>query len=495
MAEPAKEEAEGVADGLIEASYCTAVEDFFSPAARDVIGRYLASFLYQLIITPTELVYSAKHLKRLNDAGRVLMNVVDKVATLQARRKNENAGKRIKDLHDLVGKLTRKLWDEDKEKPVPTIKPEAFADAVARMPEAERAYGGGRLLSEYLSQFKVWKDKIAALVRLLELCRGKDAFALVEPQLAETLKSEPALDQLLGIPECLEPRCRDLIDLWKGTWQARDTADAVVEKLNALILSGEAPSLKPAVEFALLRALAGKTVLRSAEPDREMVAVFDLFRALWQGQSLIGGARTLAMLEKRQSRVVTKEAITDLLRERKVLADRLHYLMGLSALAVGGANRATLKTFIDHYFADRDFVPRIVGGQEPPVPKMQTLTQLHHAIKASWLADGDKAAHMAQVEAAQADLMRRSRLFEQIEKKGGGPAQKVLTLLDLHRKGSFLEGGNTDTVKRIVQAYMQDPQFLSEYLGGSEGEERGRKIQLLSRTLATLGIAWAVSGV
>jgi hypothetical protein len=491
MSEPGKDEADGAIDALIEASYCNTIEDFRTPAARDVMGRYLSTFLYQLVITPNELIHSAKHMKRLSDAGRVLMNVVDKVGTLQARRKNENPGKRIKDLHELVSKLTRKLWDEDKEKPVPTVKPEAFNDAVARLPKADRDYGAHRLLAEYLSQFKVWKDKIKALVKLMELCRGKDTFAMIEAQLGETLKSDPALDQLLGMPECLEPRCKDLIELWKGSWQQRDTADATVETLNGLIASGEAPSLKAAMEFALLRALAGKTVLRSADPEREITAVYDLFRSLWLGQNLLGGAKTLAMLEKRQSRVITKEAITDLLRERKVVADRLLYLMQISGLAVGGGNRATLKVFIDHYFADRDFVPRIVAGQEPPVPKMQTLTQLHRLLKGSWLPDGDKAGHMALVEAAQTDLIRRSRLLEQIEKKGGGPSQKVLTLLDLHRKGTFLEGRNTETVREVVESYMRDPQFLTEYLGGSDGDERARKVQLLSRTLATIGITWA----
>ncbi|HSV30103.1 MAG TPA: hypothetical protein VLL76_11110, partial [Candidatus Omnitrophota bacterium] len=253
---------------------------------------------------------------------------------------------------------------------------------------------------------------------------------------------------------------------------------------------GTAPDVKAAIEHSLMRALSGKMPLRSAEPEQEIQAVFDLFRRMWVGNSMIGGAKALAMLERRQARHINNETVTDLLRERKVLADRVAFLMVLAGIAVGQANRTTLKTFIDHYFGDKDFVPRVVAGQDAPVPKLQTLTQTHRAIRSSWLGDDDKAAAMARVEAAQAELLKRSRLFEQVDRKGGGPAQKLLTLVELCRKNTFIEGPVLDSVKTAIVGYLKDPQFVPDYLGGAQGEERERKIQLLSRTLATFTIQW-----
>ncbi|MEW5728006.1 MAG: hypothetical protein AB1918_09290 [Pseudomonadota bacterium] len=492
MNKAVKDDVEAGADALLADSYCTQVEDFFRPAARDLAGRYLANFLDGLVITPTELMHSAKYQKRLHDAGRTMMNVVDKVGTLQARHKGVAGSQRVKDLHALITAASKKVWDDEKDRPPPAVTPETFADAIARLPEtgAERDYAVNRILTEHLFQHKVWKDKVRVLVRLLASVDGTRDFPLVEALLAECLRSESALDQLLGMPDRLEDRCGDLVDLWKGGWQSRDTAADSVADIAALVGRDAAPNAKAAIEYSLMRNLAGKMPLRSAEPEQEIQAVFDMFRRMWLGTSLIGGAKALAMLEKRQARHINNETVTDLLRERKVLADRVAYLMVLAGIAVGPGNRATLKPFIDHYFGDKDFVVRVIGGQDAPVPKLQTLSTVHRALRGSWLAEDDKAEYAAKVETAQAELMKRSRLFEQVDRKAGGPAQKALTLVELCRKGTFIDGPNLDFTRKAITGYLQDPQFTADYLGGATGEERQRKILLLSKTLAGFGIRW-----
>lgn len=490
MAIPTKDDLEAAPEALLEGAYCTRIEDFFSPGSRDLIGRFLTNFTESLVITPTELVFSAKYQKRLSDAGRVMMNAVDKIATLQAKVKGESAAQRLRDLNTLISAGMKKVWDDDKDKPPPAITPESFSSYCAGLKGAplEKDYAANRALTEFLFSHKVWKDKVAVLVKMLELAKGGDEGRYVEQVLSECLKSDPALDQMLGLCETLEERCNDLADLWKGEWKQRDTAHPAMPSIARMIADGTAPNCKASVEYSLLRTLANKMPLRSAEPEIEISALFDLFKRMWTGNTLIGGAKALVSLERRQARHINKEGVTDLLRERKVVADRYAFLMQLTAVAVGQGNRATLKTFIDHYFGDKDFVPRVVAGQEPPVPKLQTLAGIHRAIKGSWLPDGDKQAFMAQVEAAQTQLLKNARLFEQIDKKGGGPAQKVLTLLDLCRKGTFIDGTNMDAVRQMLNTYLRDGGFLTDYLGTASGEERERKMLLLSKTLASIGI-------
>jgi hypothetical protein len=490
MAIPTKDDLEAAPEALLEGAYCAKVEDFFSPGSRDLIGRFLTNFTESLVITPTELVFSAKYQKRLNDAGRTMMNAVDKIATLQAKLKGESAAQRLRDLNTLISAGMKKVWDDDKDKPPPAITPESFSGYYAGLKgtPVEKDYAANRALTELLFAHKVWKDKVTVLVKMLELTKGKDESRYVEQILSECLKSDPALDQMLGLCETLEERCNDLADLWKGEWKQRDTAHQAMTAIAGMIADGSAPNCKASVEYSLLRTLANKMPLRSAEPEIEISALFDLFKRMWTGSTLIGGAKALVSLERRQARHLNKEGVTDLLRERKVLADRYAFLMQLTTVAVGQGNRATLKTFIDHYFGDKDFVPRVVTGQEPPVPKLQTLAGIHRSIKASWLPEGDKQAFMAQVEAAQTQLLKNARLFEQIDKKGGGPAQKVLTLLDLCRKGTFIDGTNMDAVRQLLNNYIRDAGFLTDYLGTASGEEKERKMMLLSKTLASIGI-------
>jgi hypothetical protein len=495
MNNPVKDDSDSASGDVIERSFCATVEEFTSPAAREMMGRYLGSFLDPLIITPAELVHSSKYLKRLSDSGRVLMNAVDKVGTLQAKAKSVSVPTRVKELHTLVSAGIRKAWDEDKEKPVPSVNADTFLKVVegVRQTGAERDRQIGRILAEVLFQQKAWRDKATTLVTLMDATKGTPLFGFMEPWLAEVLRSEPALDQLLGFANRLEDRCFDLSDLWRGALEMRETIAPVVGDINRLIGEGSAPNCKASLEYALLRTLANKDPLRSAEPEIEIQAIFDMFRRLWNGGEMCGGTKTPATLERRQNRYITTEGVTDLLRERKVVADRLAYLLTLSSIAIGPSNRATLKSFIDHYFGDQDFIPRTIGGQEPPVPKMQTLTTIHRALKSSWLPEADKTQAMNRVEAAQIELLKRSRLFEQIDKKGGGPAQKVLTLVDLTRKGTFIEGEPMATVRPILEGYLRDPNFLGEYVAGANGEDRPKKIGLLSKTLASFGITWNAS--
>ena len=133
-------------------------------------------------------------------------------------------------------------------------------------------------------------------------------------------------------------------------------------------------------------------------------------------------------------------------------------------------------------------MPRVIAGQEQPVPKLQTLTTLHRAIRSSWLGETDKAIFMGQVETAQGQLLKSSRLFEQVEKKGGSASQKVLTLLDLCRKGTFIDGPAMAAVRTVIEGYLRDPSFLPDYLGGAAGEEKERKLTLLTKTLGMFGI-------
>jgi hypothetical protein len=491
MSSPGKDDNDASGDTVLQ-SYCTTVEDFAKPAAREIMSRFLASFLDQLVITPGELVHTAKYLKRLSDSGRVLMNAVDKAGTLQAKAKNVSAATRVKELDALASAGIRKAWDEDKERPVPSVTAKTFLQAVEAVKEtgAARDHQIGRLLSEALFHQKTWRDKIACLTGLLGETKGTPMFGFIEPWLAEALRSEAALDQLLGFADRLEIRCGDLSDLWRGAFEPRDTALPAASDIARLVGEGSAPTCKAALEYALLRSLAAKEPLRSAEPETEIQAVFDMFRRLWNGGEMCGGTKTVANLERRHNRMITTEGVTDLLRERKVVADRLSYLMTLTALAIGPSNRAILKTFIDHYFGDQDFVPRTISGQEPPVPKMQTLTGIHKMLKTSWLSDGDKTNAMAKTETAQIELLKRSRLFEQIEKKGGATMQKLLTLVDLARKGTFIDGEPMAMVRPIVEGYLNAPGFLNEYTAGTVGEDRIKKIALLSKTLSTMGIDW-----
>jgi len=87
---------------LAKAAYCTDVSRFYTPHARDLIGRLLRTFLDNLKLTPTEVLYSLASQRKLMTSGNVLESAVQRAALAQVKDTEVRATQRIKELHGLV---------------------------------------------------------------------------------------------------------------------------------------------------------------------------------------------------------------------------------------------------------------------------------------------------------------------------------------------------------------------------------------------------------
>src|SRR5579872_2975473 len=78
---------------------CKKVGDFYLPAARALIGSLCRNFLDQMALTPTELLFSSRNHTRLEGAGNLLREVVERAGGMQARASGESSHNRIRDLN------------------------------------------------------------------------------------------------------------------------------------------------------------------------------------------------------------------------------------------------------------------------------------------------------------------------------------------------------------------------------------------------------------
>jgi hypothetical protein len=479
-------------NALILASYCTKFEDFFTPAARDLVARYLPGFMDQLVITPTELLHSAKYQKKLAEAGRPLMNAVDKVGTLQAKANKEGSSvKRVKDLHTLVSDGMKKVWDDERASPIPTFKPGAFMAAAAVFGVGgDQEYQINRMLTEHLFALKTWRDKMEALLALLQETYGAEQQKYIAQIIAECLRSENAMNALLGPVDRLEDRMNDLIDLWKGQWQPRGDENPMVTALSQAIGGGLVPGARPAIEVAMLRNLASKEPVDNGESDGELQALARVVRRARFENTIIGGAKLIALIEKRMARFINNEALTDIMREPRPWAEKSMALVNLITLAVGPGVRQTLLNFIDHYFSNEDFTKRLLAGNESPFFRLQGMANLHRAIRAAPLPEQSKWKYMEAIEAAHAGYMASTKPFELVDRQAKNSAQKTIMLIDLCRKGTFIDGRTMETARQAIQATLAQPDFKANYLAGATGAEAEKKIDILTKTLAALGISY-----
>jgi hypothetical protein len=478
-------------NALILASYCTSFDDFFKPASRDLVARYLPAFLDQLVITPTELLYSAKYQKKLSEAGRPLMNAVDKIGTLQAKANKEGSSvKRIKDLHNLVSEGMKRIWEDERVVPIPAFKKGGFTAIIAGISGSTRDYQVNRILTEHLFTQKVWRDKAEVLLNLLVETEGTPDQKYIEPVLAECLRSEPALNSILGPFDRLEDRLGDLLEIWKGQWQPRGEDNPLVSALSQEVANGQLPSARAAIEVSLLRNLASKEPLYNGEPDSELQALARVVRRARFENTIVGGTRTIALIEKRMARYINNEALTDIMREPRSWAEKCLALINLANLAVGPSVRQTLMNFIEHYFSNEDFAKRLLSGSESPFYRLQGMANLHRAIKSSPLPEGHKTRYMETIENAHAGYMVSIKPFDLVDKQSKNSAQKVIALIDLCRRGTFLDGRSMEQARQVISVTLQQPDFKPNYIGSAAGADAEKKMDILTKTLAALGISY-----
>jgi hypothetical protein len=460
--------------------HCTSYAEIALPASRAFIGSLIRPFLDQLVITPTELVFSGRHQLRLEATGTLLNEAIEKAAGMQARALSLPPMPRMRELQTLVAQLMMATKEIELREPLQPLKPGGLAAAMEALrasaaPNAvtPRAY---RLLTETLSGARVWGEKIELAVGLAQEALSCDAGEFLDSLLGEIIQSELAQDVLFGRMVNLETRIDGLIALLKGEYEGDQyTAPArTALELNKLMGQAKWPELRGAIETAIVQHLAGKQPLRAQELLGELKGLHALLGRLRDGNRTIGGRRALEFIDRRMGRLLSPEAITDYLRECGSMLERMIALVELYAVTFGPTNRKLVLDFITRYFCDDDFDRRLMAGEGAPQHKLALLTRLYRVILTSTIQAEDKQIYAKRLARIQTNFLDSSKLFAAIDKQHTNSARKCQHVVSLCVEGCFIPGDNFDRAKALVRHYMNKPDFMEKLHEGQSRTETGR---------------------
>jgi hypothetical protein len=482
-------------DGSPRLVQCKTITDFYLPPSRALIGSLCRSFLDQMALTPTELLYSSRNHTRLEGAGNLLREVVERAGGMQARATGEHGPNRVRDLHALIGQLTAATRELETKEPAVALKAGGFRQAVAGIranasPEvaATRIW---RMLTEYLGSARTWSEKLERMVGIGQEAKGTPDFVLVDTVLAEMIISGAAQDSLFSRRINLENKIEDLIELYKGAYPTRrkEPATPLAGDFNALMATGELPETKAAVETAIIQQIAGPGPMSSPELMMELKSTHSLLQRLRVGDKVIGGRRALEFIDKRMGKLINEETIGDYIRGAATLAERLIALLEIYAVTFGPGNRKTVEGMIQRYFADDSLERRLLTGEGSTSHKLKLLTNVHRALMAAPLAAQDKQACAVKVARMQANFLNQSKFFAQLDKQNASSGRKCAQLLQLCVDGHFIAGDNLEKAKTLVKHYLARPDFKERYLEGIAPNKHQEAVGTLKKQLGTLGIA------
>lgn len=482
--------------------HCTTVEDFYLGPARSLIGTLCRIFLDQMVLTPTELLYAARNHNKLDGAGTLLRDATERAAALQAKITGQKTYERMKELQELLTKLSlasRAL--EAAELPLP-FKPGTFVQTVASIragakPEVAdtRIY---RMLTEWLSPLRMWVEKLEKIVGLAqESADSPQCLVYVDALFSEMIMSDAAQDALFGRRVALEDRIDDLVDLYKGTYPGAKVPRPlpIAEQTNKLLQNLYLPETKAAIETSIVQLFATRNPLRSNEMMTELRAIHGMLNRMRGGGRIIGGRRALEFVDKRISRLVNEENVADYIRNTGSLVERVIALLEMYAVTFGPNNKRIIEGFITRYFGDEDFERRLLTGEGSPPHKLKLLTTLYRAVAAAPLPAGDKAQYVLRLNRMQANFIANSRMFAAIEKQNASSARKCGQVIAMCLDGTFIPGENLERAKGLIRHYMARPDFFDKYFEGATTPPLKRDLlEKLKAQLDQLGIPMPMRG-
>jgi hypothetical protein len=473
---------------------CKTIGDFYLPAARALIGSLCRNFLDQMALTPTELLHSSRNHTRLEGAGNLLREVVERAGSMQARAAGQHAGARVKELQTLIEQLRTATHELETKEPVVPLKAGGFRQAVAAIragtPPDAHAAKVGRMLTDYLASARTWSEKLERMIGIGQEARGTPDFGFVDLILAEMIVSGAAQDSLFSRRINLENKIEDLIELYKAAYPTRrkEPATQLAGDFNALMQAGAMPETKAAIETAIVQQIAGPGPMSSPQLMLELKSTYGLLQRLRVGDKVIGGRRALEFIDKRMGRLLNEETVGDYIRGGGTHADRMIALLEIYAVTFGPNNKKTVEAMVQRHFADESLERRLLTGEGSNQHKLKLLANLHRAVMAAPLGTQDKQGCAVKVARMQTNFLNQSKFFAQIDKQNLSSGRKCAQVVQLCVEGHFIPGDNLEKAKALVKHYLARPDFKDKYLEGVTAGKRQELIDTLKRQLGALGV-------
>lgn len=290
-----------------EAPVCAGPDDLYALPSRRLLSRLFRQFLDRHQITATELLHGWSWLRRLSDAGTLMMSARHQVAKVQAASTGEPLKARLAALDVLIGGGSARARDFAAERrALPPFSPDDLPGSSARILDRVGGEGHDFIFLSQLSLHLMQSGSIAGrqemVLDLLERTGGDPRIdGLLEGVVADTLMTAGAVKELLGPQPHLGASLAFLANFLNG--RAAGSPVQAFARIGRLIDEGRGAACRSVLLDRLLAELARDAPLDRRDTGRE-AALLDAVEASLRGigGALLGGEAAEAALGRRRLR-------------------------------------------------------------------------------------------------------------------------------------------------------------------------------------------------
>jgi len=426
---------------------CTSPEDFYSPYAREIIGRVLEDWLGRHGVTAFELLHRPDLAERLEASGTDLQHAIQKVAIPESQAVGQPLHDLLRHYQRLSEQAIQRLVGAGRRGLFPDLESHSLADIAHRISASpERGLIMGGVISRALTDIRGGRLRLDRLMDLAERAPMEGSpralvMVAIEQVLCETVAVRtnladilgPALDQgasLAAVVNMVAPREVAALIAHDARMALHvPPVSGPAARLGARLEADEFPLLAAALSRMVVRELVSPRRLRPNDAPGEI----EILRTL--AMSLTAAAGRLLTLEEiqtafaeRSKSLVIADFVAAYVQHCDTVLCEAEHLVRLCENVTGSANKRSAARWLAACINSLRFESEMRAPGTTAAQKLATLARLQRGVRAALLNDRDTEVIGGTLGTLGGMVESQAKLAIQLA-KAPAPIHQKLTLL------------------------------------------------------------------
>jgi hypothetical protein len=453
---------------------CQTLKDFFGFDSRQAMSRIFREYLAKAFVTPTEIIYSLRHLKRISEKDGLMRSAVDMVATLQAREGGQDMRSRRDEIYKAVDEMVERARALDTATlPKLDRKFSEVMESLGRgIDHDQRNYLMLASLSRDLGELPNWLSKLELLCKLAGAESEPDAIEMLDGVIADVLGTD-VIQEILGLQPGLGTTICALLDLADGIAPTtRTSAGEMTASLCQLLTAGKLPASRRCIIERAHRALRLPTLLKPNDREQEPAELRKIVTRVLTPAGLHSGADTAHALTTRFTRMVEQGGKTG----RRAAINGVFLAMPDMAYGVLYLCDAGRSDFAEEHLADMEAVFDLVLATKTigdfchrdltPNEQMARATAAYRAIAVSPYSSETRTSVASHIDDLLERFVIEEEIIEKLDQPGSHLRDRALRLLRFCDSGLLPKGKALKQAQDRTLALLKQTDFPARFVAG-----------------------------
>jgi hypothetical protein len=461
---------------------CVEPRDYFGLESRMTMNRIFRTYFEQVLLTPTELLHSAKELRRIQDKDSLVPSAVDAVAQLQVKGGEQTPKERRDEMFAAIDQISAQARRADR------IKAGKVEGRLSDTMREVRGQGGEA--PEYLAMVVLVRELVGMrsfAAKLDRLCRlaveevEMQAGLLLDAVIADLMGTN-VLQEILGFQPSLGSAIVAMLDLADGNFDpAKSDSPEICEMLVRLFGRHRLPGSRHVMIDRAMRQLKSTSPLSRNDPGKEMEEYQKVLVRLLSPQGLLAGPDAAEALTVRGARFVEqggatgrRAAITNTVQALPDKATGVMYLSELTKTGFGDEHLDDIIRQLDFVFSTR-VIGELTRRTSSPKERLMTATGAFNAAVSSALPEDIKTRVAHHIDGVLERFLVDESVIEKLDHPADHIRDRAVRLVKFAGAGVLPEGKALARARERIIKLLRQPNFDARFVEGIPDPEKQQK--------------------